>query len=104
MYSLTLNRELLGFIVLFKAMQKMFHAQAMYMRHMDERLDRKPKQERAEWYDLLKEWFYTQPPEEMQSLGIKKNDLTFAALVNLQIPEAWLSTLFSELDQFEFKV
>jgi hypothetical protein len=104
MYTLKLNRELLGWLILFKAMQKMLLAQGMYGQHMTERMGRPaPSALGTNWYEQIKKWFYDQPQEEMDELGIHLNDLTFTTLINMQIPDEWTSTLFSELDQFQVK-
>lgn len=56
----------------------------------------------TDWRSVLRDYLFAMPDDLIKSVGLKKNEYCFEAVVHLSIPELWMSTESSALKQFSF--
>jgi hypothetical protein len=99
----TLSPMLLDFIVLFERKAKYLSALSGYKSSLNQAKGIR-SYKMFDWYKALHSWFMTFPREELDLIGVQKNEHTFEQLYYLTmlngIPEAWLEEPIGTLFKF----
>lgn len=95
---LQLTPLLLSFILLFKAQQKMSLRLQMYQDQVGGNFSG------SDWYSNLHAWYMGFNQDELDMMGLVKNEITFDALLHLEVPSEWMTTLMPEIGKFTFSI
>lgn len=96
-----LTEELLSFIMLFKAHQKLAIRETIW----DEDMEQHRGSSQVDYYQALKEWFFGPIlTSDTDILGVQRNQHTYEYLWELQVPDAWLYEEVTNLDQFQVPI
>jgi hypothetical protein len=55
-----------------------------------------------DWMTVVRDYFYTLPPDLITKLGLKRNVGCIRAIQHLEIPTEWLDIELADLHQFTF--
>lgn len=90
MTTLAMNERLLGVLCALKAKQDLAVCETSLPGYP------------ADWSAAVKTYFFSMPDDLIASVGLRKNEYCFDAIVSLQIPDVWLNTEYDQLEQFHF--
>ncbi|MBC5852128.1 hypothetical protein [Vibrio metschnikovii] len=91
MTTLTLNENLLTVLAALKAKQKLAIIESDINGFS------------SDWREVLKDYFFKQLSDKLiEEVGLSKNQFCLMAVEHLEIPEEWMTTYSTELDQFSF--